>query len=390
MSNLLKDLLPDAPRETSVLVAAAEAGLAQVLLDHVGQGMDVATASSLSASAFAARTPFTPEACSWVVGELSVALSLAPAEAPQAPPEQAAQGAGEAARQGLPPAAQATPGGKAETLPAQDATAGTSWAVGTGAGVSTGAGGGAGSGTGYPPPPPGTGFGSHPGAGGAPGAEASGAGYGSDPGAPAGAEPVTGPGKEGMPKQRRIPKKWMILTGAVAVVAVIGVIVALTHNNPSPAAPIEPVSKIISQLASGCERASHFGMRGVTSSQFCKAKANPSDIGIYAFQFDSTRDYQAGLSSLNRGYGFNPTSADGQCPPAAGSSTGAVPWFSKVDRTYRERPGQTLECYTYVRFHVPEYLWTLPTKRVILIADDHKSGATLTDLDNWWTTLSYR
>jgi hypothetical protein len=29
MSNLLKDLLPDAPRETSVLVAAAEAGLAQ-------------------------------------------------------------------------------------------------------------------------------------------------------------------------------------------------------------------------------------------------------------------------------------------------------------------------------------------------------------------------
>ncbi len=78
MSNLLKDLLPDAPRETSVLVAAAEAGLAQVLLDHVSQGMDIATASSLTASAFAARTPFTADACNWAVAELSVALGLAP------------------------------------------------------------------------------------------------------------------------------------------------------------------------------------------------------------------------------------------------------------------------------------------------------------------------
>lgn len=79
MSNLLKDLLPDARRETSVLVAAAEAGLARILLDHVSQGMDAATAASLAASAFAARTPFTPEACDWAVGELSVALGLVPA-----------------------------------------------------------------------------------------------------------------------------------------------------------------------------------------------------------------------------------------------------------------------------------------------------------------------
>jgi hypothetical protein len=55
MSNLLKDLLPDAPRETSVLVAAAEAGLAQILLDHVNQGMDTATAASLAASIAVSR-----------------------------------------------------------------------------------------------------------------------------------------------------------------------------------------------------------------------------------------------------------------------------------------------------------------------------------------------
>jgi hypothetical protein len=45
----VRDALPDAPRETSVLVAAAGAALAQMLLDHVGQGMDAAPACSLTA-----------------------------------------------------------------------------------------------------------------------------------------------------------------------------------------------------------------------------------------------------------------------------------------------------------------------------------------------------
>jgi len=47
MSNLLKDLLPDAPREKSILVAAAEAGLANNLRQHVDQGMDPNTAIRL-------------------------------------------------------------------------------------------------------------------------------------------------------------------------------------------------------------------------------------------------------------------------------------------------------------------------------------------------------
>src|SRR6266568_7279862 len=60
MSNLLKDLLPDAPREKSILVAAAEAGLAGTLRQHVDQGMDPDTAIRLTASSFSSTTPFTP------------------------------------------------------------------------------------------------------------------------------------------------------------------------------------------------------------------------------------------------------------------------------------------------------------------------------------------
>jgi hypothetical protein len=66
LSNLLKDLLPDAPREKRILVAAAEAGLAETLREHVAQGMDPGTAIRLSASSLENSAPFPPEACTWV------------------------------------------------------------------------------------------------------------------------------------------------------------------------------------------------------------------------------------------------------------------------------------------------------------------------------------
>src|SRR5579859_5820816 len=82
MSNLLKDLLPDAPREKSLLIAAAEAGLADTLLEHVSQGMDSPTAIRLAASSFSASTPLTPDACNWVTGEIAVAMGIStPADA---------------------------------------------------------------------------------------------------------------------------------------------------------------------------------------------------------------------------------------------------------------------------------------------------------------------
>src|SRR5271154_1367333 len=76
MTNLLKDMLPDAPRESSVLVAASEAGVAGMLQGNVSQGMDVATASRLAAGTFENQTALTPDACNWAVGILASALRL--------------------------------------------------------------------------------------------------------------------------------------------------------------------------------------------------------------------------------------------------------------------------------------------------------------------------
>jgi hypothetical protein len=78
MTNLLKDLLPDAPREASVLVAASDADVASSLQNYMSQGMDLGTASRLVAGNFENRTALTPDACSWVVGAVASALRLSP------------------------------------------------------------------------------------------------------------------------------------------------------------------------------------------------------------------------------------------------------------------------------------------------------------------------
>jgi hypothetical protein len=94
MSNLLKDFLPDEPREASLLVAAAQADLAGSLRGYLAQGLDPATAVSLTTSSFVSNSSHTQEAGAWVVTELALALGLDPyrtAQAAAPPPTQFVQ-----------------------------------------------------------------------------------------------------------------------------------------------------------------------------------------------------------------------------------------------------------------------------------------------------------
>jgi hypothetical protein len=83
MTNLLKDMLPDAPREANVLIAATGAGVPAALAGFVAQGMDVKTAARLAAGALADRTALTADACAWATG--SLATVLIPAQAATQP-----------------------------------------------------------------------------------------------------------------------------------------------------------------------------------------------------------------------------------------------------------------------------------------------------------------
>jgi hypothetical protein len=79
LTSLLKDLLPDAPREAAILVAAAQSGVTLALRESVAQGLDAGTAIRLAAAAFAQATLFMPEACDWAASELALALGLSAA-----------------------------------------------------------------------------------------------------------------------------------------------------------------------------------------------------------------------------------------------------------------------------------------------------------------------
>src|SRR4029077_7708480 len=74
MTNLLKDMLPDAPREANVLITAAGAGVPTVLQGYMAQCMDVGTATQLAAGALAERTALTADACAWATSALATAL----------------------------------------------------------------------------------------------------------------------------------------------------------------------------------------------------------------------------------------------------------------------------------------------------------------------------
>jgi hypothetical protein len=118
MSSLLKDLVPDAPRETSILVAAAEADVAGSLSDHVSQGLALPAASALTARSFENISSLTPEACTWAVGEMAVALGLA-SSAPDTVIQRRPAGIGQP-----PPAAPPPPGARpAAYIPPQPAPA---------------------------------------------------------------------------------------------------------------------------------------------------------------------------------------------------------------------------------------------------------------------------
>ena len=75
LGNLVADLLPDLPRERSLLVTAAEAGVAAELRQHVEeQRIDPDTAAQLVARSLSERRAIDPAAGMWVAAEYAQAL----------------------------------------------------------------------------------------------------------------------------------------------------------------------------------------------------------------------------------------------------------------------------------------------------------------------------
>jgi hypothetical protein len=88
LSNLVTDLLPDLPRERSLLVTAADADVAGDLTRHVEQHhLDPGTAVQLVARSLTDRRALDPAASTWVTTEYAQALGYhTRSDAPPPPP----------------------------------------------------------------------------------------------------------------------------------------------------------------------------------------------------------------------------------------------------------------------------------------------------------------
>lgn len=365
LGNLIADLLPDLPRERSLLVTGAEADIAGEMRQHVeGQRIDPDTAVQLVARALSERRAIDPAAGLWVASEYAQALgyqvrpsaAAAPAgPAPQRPPGQFWQPT-------LPPQSWPPAGQAPQSWPPAGQPPGQSW----------------------PPPQLSSG----------------------------------GPGTTWSGRKRG-------LIAAVAAVALIGgylIAATVAHTfpftkprpaaahsarpapkptqraTPTPtgrtlAAGVAPLIQLlpgdIDDPATQCQPDPPpygFDMPGRVEALVCTDPGLPKGSQVYAYQLDNHADYEATWRSFNKVIGFSGTDAGPDCPPAKGGQ-GTAPMRAKW---FPPRPGQLLECVT-VRDNngppQPVFTWTLPTEDAFIAAVGPPNSS-FAALDAWFASRS--
>ncbi len=273
IGNLVTDLLPDLPRERSLLVTGAEADIAGELTQHVQeQHLDPNTAVQLVARSLVDRRSLDPAASMWVTSEYAQALGY-PVQSSQAPPPPPGPGGlnpppvvGPAPPQTVTSYAPYAAPNQPTNPPPADPTfvpgggGGYGGAPAAGGGFGGTPGAGAGGGFGGSQPPSGGGFGGAPAGGGYGGSQppAGGGGYGGPPppppagygsfsnpspavggvGTPTPTPPIWGPGGGGQPPKRRNNKGLLYGGGAAAVVVIL--VVALLAGGVFNSPKVKP------------------------------------------------------------------------------------------------------------------------------------------------------
>jgi len=418
LGNLVADLLPDLPRERSLLVTGAEAGVAAEMRQHVEeQRIDPDTAVQLVASALSERRAIDPAAGLWVASEYAQALgyqvrphaAAVPPGQPYQPgpaagamsPAGGAAGIQGAGPQSWPPAGQVPqswpPAGQVPQRPP-----GQFWQS--------------------PQPPPAQPLPSPPAQPWNPG----GAAPQSWP--PAGAPPQSWPSAGPAPGQSWPPpqtasggpkgswsgRKIGLIAGGTVVALLGGYMIAAAafahtfpfakakahsvaavspvHSRRPAAEPTQPASPAptgptlaagvaplvqllpsdIDDPATQCHNDSPpwpWVMTGHVAALVCTDPGLPKGTKVYAYQLDNQAHYEATWQSYNKVIGF--TSAPNQvsdCPPGKGS-VGTMPIEGKF---FPARSGQLLECIMLTDSSggspQPVYTWTFPNENVILAA----------------------
>ena len=400
LGNLVTDLLPDLPRERSLLVTGAEAGVAAELTQHVeGQRMDADTAVSLVARSLAESRSLEPAASMWVATEYAKAL-------------------GYQVTSQLPPAVEEATDTPAWPQHDETQTAGQAFPPL------------------YPPPTPMPPY--NPGGGQMPPYNPGGGQMPPTYPQPAGsvppASPPPGPWPVSPPPQRKSRLGLFLGGGAAAVIVLYLVIAAVASAFPfSKAKPTPTPTPTLHPTATTSLKATSSASSSASASSSSSALATnslaplpaglkplkvllPTDIQdagtecadqtkipwtnpglvkafsctapdmpngqIFGYQMDSVADYNTAWANYNTWANFGASSTE-DCPPGTGQTQGGPgEWWGP---RFPQRAGQVLECFSTTTG--PVYVWTYPTENAFIIAQPDKSW-TFSKLETWWENNS--
>ncbi len=398
LSNLVADLLPDLPRERSLLVAGAESGIAAEITQHVqAQHIDPDTAVQLVARALAERRAIDPAASLWVATEYAQALGYQVRPfAPAGPPGQAAMNPSTAptlTAMPVPPSPTQPPSG----APVSPQVPPMPYSV--------------------PPPQPGQPQ-SWPPQQGQQGPPQSWPPQPPQQGQPQSWPPAQPPGgRRGSAASRT--RSLVAVGAALAVVAAYLVVAAITNLAPfgtahpvaSPSAPVThitthppstrpptlaagvtPLLQLmpgdISDPATQCQpvkKPYNWQMPGLVKALSCGDQGLPNGGYVQGYQMDTRANYETAWRNFNTWWGFDASSAKQSCPPPGNSGQGETTWYNDKGG-FPTRQGQVLECQV-VTGNAPVYVWTMPTQNAWLIAVG-ADGSSFSALNTWWENSS--
>jgi hypothetical protein len=434
LGNLVADLLPDLPRERSLLVTGAEAGVAAEMREHVeGQRIDPDTAVQLVARALSERRAIDPAAGLWVASEYAQALGYqvqppTPAVPSGPPPVSPAAPAANA----MPPAAQA-PAQPSWPHAGQAAQSPQSWPPDgrRPEGVSP-----AGQLPQRPPgqfwqpslpqqpwTPPGPAAQSWPPAGPPPQSWP-------PAGPPLGQSWPPVQSSSGPPKSSWTGRKLGLIAGGTVIALLGGYLVAAVfvhtfpfaktkarpaaatsalHSPRAAAKPTQPVTPTptgpvaaagvaplmqllpgdIDDPATQCQNDPppyNWDVTGRVAAVQCIDPGLPKGSELHAYQLDNEADYLASWQSFNKVAGFKAADAGSECPPAKGGQGTA----SMHSRWFPPRAGQVFECLTVPDDNgkpQPLIAWTFPTENtyVAVLGPSNSSFGPLLD---WFGSAS--
>jgi hypothetical protein len=345
LGNLVADLLPDLPRERSLLVTGAEAGIAGEMRQHVEeQHIDPDTAVQLVARALSDRRAIDPAAGLWVATEYARALGY------QVRPSTTAAPAGQTPQR--PPGQFWQPAPPPQSWPPAGQPPGRSW----------------------PPPQLSSG----------------------------------GPGTSWSGRKRGLiaAATAVALLGGYLIAATVAHTFPFTKPRPAAAHSARPAPKptqratptptgrtlaagvapLIQLLPGDIDDPATQCQPDRVEALACTDPGLPKGSQVYAYQLDNHADYEATWRSFNKVIGFSGADAGPDCPPAKGGQ-GTTPMRAKW---FPPRPGQLLECVT-VRDNnglpQPVYTWTLPTEDAFIVAVG-PPNTSFAALHTWFTTRS--